>query len=98
MDCKSKFSDTVKRVMHHDHITGQYISTLCRECNLKYQYKLFLPVNIHNLKGYDSHFIVPALNKYGYINTDEELLSAIPNNEEKYISFSKKVKVGSCIP
>ena len=95
MDCKSKFSDTVKRVMHHDHITGQYISTLCRECNLKYQYKLFLPVNIHNLKGYDSHFIVPALNKYGYINTDEELLSAIPNNEEKYISFSKKVKVGS---
>ena len=93
-DCKVEFNGETKRVMHHDHITGEYISTLCSPCNLKYKYKLFLPVNIHNLKGYDAHFIVPALNKYGYKNPEDDLISAIPSNEEKYISFSKKVKVG----
>jgi hypothetical protein len=54
-----------------------------------------MPVYIHNLKGYDSHFIIPALNKYGYKNEDKDLISAIPINEEKYISFSKKIKIGS---
>jgi len=53
-------------VVHHDHITGYYISTLCKEYNLKYQYKKFLPVYIRNLKGYNSHFSVPYLNKYGF--------------------------------
>ena len=93
-DCNVKLDEINKRAMHHDHITGQYISTLCRGCNLNYQYKLFLPVNIHNLKGYDSHFLVPALNKYGYHDNEADLISAIPSNEEKYISFSKKIKVG----
>jgi RNase P subunit RPR2 len=94
MECKVKFDkDLNKKVVHHDHLNGSYISTLCSECNLKFKYKMFLPVYAHNLKGYDSHFLIGALNSYGYINDKKDLISAIPNNEEKYISFSKDIKV-----
>jgi hypothetical protein len=60
------FSNENKKVKHHDHITGDFIDTLCNDCNLKYQYKRFLPVYIHNLKGYDSHLFVKSLYQYGY--------------------------------
>jgi hypothetical protein len=93
MDCQIVFNDKVKSVIHHDHITGDYISTLCNECNLKKQYKKFIPIYLHNLKGYDSHFIVPALNKFGYKQESSKNISCIPSNEEKYISFSKMIKV-----
>jgi hypothetical protein len=52
-----------------------------------------MPVYIHNLKGYDSHFLVPSLNKYGYKHESSENITCIPCNEEKYISFSKIIKV-----
>lgn len=83
------------KVRHHDHITGDYIGAYCNDCNLKYQYRKFLPVYIHNLKGYDSHLFVKALYNYGYKKEDSKLdnISCIPNNEEKYISFSKKIEV-----
>ena len=41
----------------------------------------------HNLQGYDSHLFIKQLAK---ISGD---LSCIPSTEEKYISFSKKIKV-----
>ena len=41
----------------------------------------------HNLQGYDSHFFIKQLAK---VSGD---LSCIPSTEEKYISFSKKIKV-----
>ena len=71
------------------------ISTICSECNLKKQYRKFIPVLLHNLKGYDSHFIIPALNSYGYKQESSKNISCIPCNEEKYISFSKMIKVDS---
>ena len=92
-ECKINFSKENKKVIHHDHITGDYISSICNTCNLQFKLKPFLPIYIHNLKGYDSHFLIPALAKYGYQETENELISAIPCNEEKYISFSKKIKV-----
>ena len=92
-ECKNEFTKTNK-CRHHDHITGNYISSLCNKCNLKFQYRKFLPVYIHNLKNYDGHFIVNAMAKYGFKYDDEQIITAIPNNEERYISFSKKVKVG----
>ena len=89
-ECNCSFTDSNKKVLHHNHISGKYISTLCNECNLKFQYKPFIPVYLHNLKGYDSHLFIKSLYKYGQTNVD---LSCIPNNEEKYISFSKMIKV-----
>ena len=42
---------------------------------------------IHNLSGYDSHLLVKNLGK------TEGNIKCIPNNEEKYISFSKNIVV-----
>jgi len=89
-NCKCKYDDKNYKVAHHDHINGNFIDSYCNSCNLKYQYKKFLPVYIHNLKGYDSHLFINALYNYGSI---DKKFSCIPNNEEKYISFSKSIKV-----
>ena len=35
--CECEFTEENKKVKHHDHITGNFISTLCNSCNLKYQ-------------------------------------------------------------
>ena len=91
-DCNKQFFGKNK-CFHHDHISGEYISSLCSKCNLKYQYKKFIPIYIHNLKGYDGHFIVKSLNYYGYQDNKISNITCIPNNEERYISFSKKIKV-----
>ena len=40
-----------------------------------------------NLSGYDSHLFVTKLGK------SEGDITCIPNNEEKYISFSKRFKL-----
>ena len=103
-ECKKSFAQYEKvekgqkmnpltKVKHHDHITGEFISSLCYECNINLQYKKFIPVYIHNLKGYDSHLFVSSLFKYGYQHNKSDNISCIPNNEEKYISFSKNIKV-----
>lgn len=89
--CKCSFTKENKKVAHHDHVTGQYIAPACNNCNLQLRYKNFLPVYIHNLKGYDAHLFINALNKYGQQNKE---ISCIPNNEERYISFSKIITVG----
>ena len=43
----------------------------------------------HNLAGYDSHLFIKEL---GF---SEGNIDCIPNNEEKYISFTKRIQVGS---
>ena len=48
---------------------------------------LILPVIFHNLQGYDAHLFIKQLSG---IKGD---LNCIPSTEEKYISFSKKIKV-----
>ena len=92
--CKLHYKN---KVAHHDHINGKFISSLCNDCNLLLRYKKFIPVYIHNLKGYDSHLFVSSLFKYGYQHKSSDNISCIPNNEEKYISFSKNIKVGEYI-
>ena len=48
---------------------------------------MILPVIFHNLQGYDSHLFIKQLSRLpGELN-------CIPSTEEKYISFSKKIKV-----
>ena len=46
----------------------------------------------HNLTGYDSHIFVKNL------GVTEGLINCIPNNEEKYISFTKTIEVDRFTP
>lgn len=90
-DCVFDKNDKAKyKVAHHDHITGEFIGSFCCACNLKYQYKKFLPVYMHNLRGYDSHLFIKSLFYHG---SSQGHVSCIPNTEEKYLSFSKKIIV-----
>ena len=77
------------KVRDYCHFTGKYRGAAHNSCNLKYRKPKFIPVVFHNLSGYDSHLFIKKLGfTAGNIN-------CIPNNEEKYISFTKKVQVGT---
>ena len=54
---------------------------------MKFRVPKFTPVFFHNLSGYDAHLFVKNL------GVTEGDIRCIPNNEEKYISFSKNIKV-----
>ena len=87
--CKKEFGKNEEKVKDHCHYTGRYRGAAHNECNLKYRKPDFTPVIFHNLSGYDSHLFIKNL---GF---SEGNIDCIPNNEEKYISFSKKIKVGT---
>ena len=81
---KDLFEDKVR---DHCHFTGQYRGAAHNSCNLKCRKPLVLPVIFHNLQGYDAHLFIKQL------ATLPGELNCIPSTEEKYISFSKKIKV-----
>ena len=77
-----------------DTITGEFKNWVCQKCmKSHWKNKNFLPVYAHNLKGYDSHLFIRGLAQYGYKEETGSTISCIPNNEQKYITFSKKIKV-----
>ncbi|MEW8548359.1 MAG: hypothetical protein AB2693_33055, partial [Candidatus Thiodiazotropha sp.] len=73
------------KVKDHCHLSGRYRGASHKICNVKLKiqpYRTKIPVVFHNLKGYDSHLIMQKIHKaHGRI-------TCIPNNAEKYISFS----------
>ena len=83
--CKKElFTDKVR---DHCHFTGQYRGAAHNSCNLQCRKPMILPVIFHNLQGYDAHLFIKQLSSIpGELN-------CIPSTEEKYISFSKKIKV-----
>ena len=78
------------RVRDHCHYTGRYRGPAHNSCNLKYRKPKNISVFFHNLSGYDSHLFIK---KIGSSNKKENV-DCIPNNEEKYISFSKTIVTG----
>ena len=60
-----------------------------KQTNLKYRKPNFTPVVFRNLSGYDSHLFIKNLG-FSAGNID-----CIPNNEERYVSFTKRIQVGS---
>ena len=79
------------RVRDHCHYTGRYRGAAHNRCNLKFSKPNNISVFFHNLSGYDSHLFIKKL------NTTMGTIDCIPNNEEKYISFSKTIKTGEYI-
>lgn len=86
-DCKQSYTDLNYKVRDHDHFSGEFRGPLCNQCNLAKKKGRFIPVFFHNLKGYDSHLILSSINNEVIQHSD---ISVIPNNSEKYISFSYK--------
>ena len=88
--CKGKFGEKrLSKVRDHCHYTGKYRGAAHQSCNLQFQRPKFTPVFFHNLQNYDAHLFVRALGLM-----DEVLkIKCIPNNDEKYISFSLKFEL-----
>ena len=75
--CEKKYREDDVPVRDHCHVTGKYRGSAHQTCNLKLQIsaeKIKIPVVFHNLKGYDSHFII---NELGELIKKEE---KIPDN------------------
>ena len=95
--CNEEFDDTAdekgyrknEKVKDHCHYTGRFRGAAHNSCNLKYKKPKFIPVVFHNLSGYDSHLFIKNL---GFTDGN---IDCIPNNEEKYISFTKNIMTGS---
>ena len=87
--CQKKFKKDEKKVRDHDHFTGKFRGAAHNKCNLQFKKPQFTPVIFHNLSGYDAHLFVKNL------GVSEGNIKCIPNNEEKYISFSKEIVVDS---
>ena len=88
--CKEEFNDDKNyKVRDHCHFTGRYRGAAHNSSNLKYRKPNFTPVVFHNLSGYDGHLFIKNLG-FSAGNID-----CIPNNEERYISFTKRIQVGS---
>ena len=96
--CDKKYTDKDIRVRDHCHITGKYRGSAHQECNLKIRVnpeEVKIPVIFHNLRGYDSHFIMQEIgaivNDYEYTNKKGQKcqmnINAIPNNMERYMAF-----------
>ena len=96
--CNKKYTEKDIRVRDHCHITGKYRGSAHQECNLKLRLnpeELKIPVIFHNLRGYDSHFIMQEIGaivkNHTYKNNKGEIkqmnINAIPNNMEKYMAF-----------
>ena len=82
---RKSFVDGDKKVRDHCHHSGKFRGAAHNKCNLLFRKPKHVPVILHNLAGYDSHLFIKSIGKRQG-NSD-----CIPNNEEKYISFSKSV-------
>ena len=85
--CQKGFEEKDRKVRDHCHFTGKFRGAAHVKCNLQFKKPTFTPVIFHNLSGYDAHLFVKNLGETEGNN------KCIPNNEEKYISFSKEIVV-----
>ena len=96
--CNKKYTKKDIQVRDHCHITGKYRGSAHQECNLQLRVnpeEIKIPVIFHNLRGYDSHFIMQEIGSivknYEYVNKNGKKcqmnINAIPNNMEKYMAF-----------
>ena len=66
--CECSFTIENRKVKDHCHVTGSYRGASCNTCNLGMKLTKTIPVIFHNLKGYDSHLLLPELGKFNKKN------------------------------
>ncbi len=85
MLCNEDFTVSNWKVRDHDHRTGEYRGACHNKCNINYFQNRYLPIFVHNLRGYDSHII---LKQAFEIVEKKERIHAIPQSTEKFMTFS----------
>ena len=88
--CEKKYRVDDVTVRDHCHVTGKYRGSAHQTCNLKLQIsaeKIQIPVVFHNLKGYDSHFIMNELGELIKKGEENIKINVIAQNAEKYMAF-----------
>ena len=93
--CGNKYIKSYVRVRDHCHVTGKYRGSAHESCNLNFKLTDKIPVIFHNLKGYDSHFIMQEIGSIIENNTytdkkgqtKKHKINVIPHNMEKYMAF-----------
>ncbi|OXA49451.1 hypothetical protein Fcan01_15610 [Folsomia candida] len=76
-------------VFLHDHCSGKFLGLAHNRCNLEASMGKISPCFTHNLKSYDSHFLVQAF--------DESMnATIIPCSSEKFMSFTVRNQIRFC--
>ena len=79
--CDNDYVDGDVKVRDHCHITGKHRVSAHRDCNINVKLNQKIRVAFYNLKNYDSYL----LQELGKFNLK---INVIPNELEKYMSFS----------
>jgi hypothetical protein len=69
-----------EKVRDHDHLTGKFRGAAHNFCNLRYRKQFKIPVLFHNLRNYDGHLIVTAMEKF-----PKYKITPIAQTLEKYL-------------
>ena len=64
--CDTTYVEDNVKVRDHSHITGTYIGSAHRQCNINEKLNRKLPIVFHNLKNYGSHLIMQQLDKFSH--------------------------------
>ena len=89
--CEGPFQAGEKKVIDHDHFTGDFRGMAHKACNLKCKEPTFIPVIAHNCSKYDIHLFIKELSE---IQDNNLSVTYLPSNSETFISISLKYKVG----
>ena len=75
--CNKRYINNDIIVRDHCHITGRYRGSAHPDCNLNFKLTDKIPVIFHNLRGYDSHFIMQNIGeiakKHTYKNKEKNV-------------------------
>ena len=109
-NCKSSFTADNQKTRHHCHVTGNYLFAACNNCNLalkprkcrvsgKQDGDYLVPLVMHNLGGYDGHFLLRHFSrKYTQYTTKDGTVEyadvqVIPLNSEKNL----QIRIGNIV-
>jgi len=89
--CAAPFENNNEKNRDHDHFTGLFLGVACTKCNMSRRLKnQFIPVVMHNLRGYDMHHIL----RYAVAQFPKWRLDIIPQTSEKFLTLKCNIPNG----